>query len=99
MSACPLRPESDRQRSKCDPPLRANRVLMRCSEKAPLFDHPVGAADQWQRHCYPGRLGSLEVDDQLELVSAQPALESSFKILKVDVVTRIAALQSPPMRH
>jgi hypothetical protein len=25
LAACPLRPESDRRRSKCDPPLCANR--------------------------------------------------------------------------
>jgi hypothetical protein len=29
--ACPLRSESDRHKSKCDAPLRANRVLTRCS--------------------------------------------------------------------
>ena len=32
-----------------------------------LFDHLVGAAEKRQRHGKPERLGSLEIDDQLDL--------------------------------
>jgi hypothetical protein len=35
LAACLLRPESDRRRSKCGPPLCANRVLMQRSKKRP----------------------------------------------------------------
>src|SRR5262245_29764830 len=31
------------------------------------FDHLVGAAEQWQRDCYAKRLGSLEVQEHLDL--------------------------------
>jgi hypothetical protein len=31
-----------------------------------LFDHLVGAAEKRQRHGKPERLGSLEIDDQLD---------------------------------
>jgi hypothetical protein len=32
-----------------------------------LFDHLIGATDQWQRHCDTQVFGGLEVDDQLDL--------------------------------
>src|SRR5262245_63493306 len=31
------------------------------------FDHLVGAGEQWQRDCYAKRLGSLEVQEHLDL--------------------------------
>lgn len=34
---------------------------------APLFDDLVGAADYWSWDVEPERLGSLEIDDQLDL--------------------------------
>jgi len=33
--------------------------------KCILFDHLVGAAEQWQRHCDADRLGGLEVEEHL----------------------------------
>ena len=33
----------------------------------PLFDHFVGATDYWSWDVEPERLGSLEIDDQLDL--------------------------------
>src|SRR5215468_11006104 len=33
----------------------------------PSLDHLVGAAKQWQRHWYAKRLGSLEVQEHLDL--------------------------------
>src|SRR5215831_13722632 len=46
-------------------------LLPDASEKRPLsdslFDHLVGTAEQWQRHCDAERLGGLEVDHHLVL--------------------------------
>jgi hypothetical protein len=35
-------------------------------QTARLFDHLVGAVEQWKRHIEVDRLGGLEIDDKLE---------------------------------
>ena len=62
MSALP--PKADKERTsryvrfvpKADSCSAAKRIL---------FDHLVGAAEQWQRHCDADRLGGLEVEEHL----------------------------------
>src|SRR5262245_5512580 len=44
-------------------------VVSRCSKRVPvarLFDHLVGAGEQRKRECETKRVGSFEVDDQLD---------------------------------
>jgi hypothetical protein len=57
--ACPLRPESDRRRLKCDLSRCAISVPTHRNKKHRYFDHLVGG------HLHD-RLGGLEIDDQLE---------------------------------
>src|SRR6516162_9113927 len=66
-SQCPLRPESDRRPSRCDPSLSAKNDRMHRSKKAPLFDHLVGGYQQRRWHLQVEGLRGLEVDDQFEL--------------------------------
>ena len=42
-------------------PLSANRVVMRRSKKAPLFDHLVGAGEQRRRHGEAERLRGSQI--------------------------------------
>src|SRR5947199_338422 len=47
LAACPLRPESDRRRSKCDPSLCARSDQSALQQTAPyLLDHLVGQGKQ-----------------------------------------------------
>src|SRR5215510_4151689 len=51
--------------TRSETPLCANGDLMRRSKRG-LFDHLVGAAEQWQRHADAERLGSLEIEEHLD---------------------------------
>jgi hypothetical protein len=53
-------PKSGHQLSALGCPLCANR------RHRGLFDHLIGATDQWQRHCDTQVFGGLEVDDQFD---------------------------------
>jgi hypothetical protein len=56
VAACPLRPESDRRRSKRDPPLRAKRGLNALQQTASPFDHLFADAAADGRAPGSGRL-------------------------------------------
>ena len=55
-------PESDIQRVTIGCPLRGQKRTL-----TDLFDHLVGASDEWLRNCEVECLGKLEVDGQLDL--------------------------------
>ena len=59
-------PESGHSPTRSGCLLWARSKLMHRSKKH-LFDHLVGAAEQWQRHCDAERVGGLEVDGELDL--------------------------------
>src|SRR5262249_4843789 len=71
---CPLRPESDLHKSRCDPPLRANNGHMQCSKKAPLFDHLVGDGEKLPGISNPSALAVLRLiaSSMVELPHCQP---------------------------
>jgi hypothetical protein len=43
---------------------------MRCSKKERLLDHLVGAGEKRRRHGEAERLGSLEIEEHLDLSSS-----------------------------
>src|SRR6266481_29159 len=64
---CPLRPESDLHKSRCDPPLRAKSGREQSQQSSALFDHLVCAREQRCWHVEAECLRGLEIDDHFDL--------------------------------
>src|SRR3954452_22841602 len=61
---CRATPWARCRRIFCATPIRG--FIRRRNKRTASFDHLVGASEQRQRQVEPERLGSLEVDDQLD---------------------------------
>jgi hypothetical protein len=62
-----------------------NRVLTRCSKKAPPFDHLVGAREHGWGQLEAERPRGLEVDDQLVLGRCRTGRSAGFSPLRMRV--------------